>query len=308
MTLKALLLTLAGLAALAPPALGGSYRVDSPPQICSGEAFADQIGTNGRDRLVAGRRAERLWGLAGPDVLKGSPNRATCLFGGRQGDALALAGGGGAAFGEQGGDLITGSPADDLLDGGDGGDYLVGGPGNDWLTGAAGIDGFNGGPGDDLFDTADDQAEIVDCGEGADLVAADRADLLIGCERSSLIGEPLPKLSAVPRAAQSDEIVRARLRVPLAARAGGYRIVVGAAPEGRGCPQVGDEVTRLPAPGRRVRKGQTVRIGLRPPAGGWCTGDVTAVVALARECVKAGSACPTPPPPEPIARLAFRSR
>lgn len=267
----ALLAAALGTAAL--PAVAGarpSHVPDKPPPPCDADLFADQIGTAGADTLTAPARPERLWGLAGADTLTGSPTRAACLFGGRGDDRLDLAQGGGVIWAEDGNDTLLGSPVMDRLHGGDGRDV------------------FSAGDADDELDARDGTAEVVDCGGGSDTAEADRADLLLGCERASIAGPPTPRLTARPRAAARSSIVRVSYRVPEAARAGAYRIVLTT-----GAPR---ELTRFPMPGHRVRTHQVVRIGLRPPADGWRSGLQRAVIVLYR----GGGATP-----EPVARLRF---
>jgi len=269
---RALILAAAlGTAALPSAAVATPSHVPAkPPPPCDAQLFADQIGTPGRDALTAPDRPERLWGLAGDDTLTGSPTRAACLFGGRGDDHLDLAAGGGVIWAEDGDDMLVGSPLMDRLHGGDG------------------RDAFAAGAQDDVLDARDGNAEVVDCGAGTDRATADRADLLLGCEKTAIAGRPTPMLTTQPRAAARSTIVRVSYRVPLAARAGAYRILLTT-----GAPR---ELTRFPMPGRRVRARQRVRIGLRPPAEGWGKGLERAVIVLYR----AGGATP-----EPVARLRF---
>jgi hypothetical protein len=275
------LLLCASVAGAAP-----NYQPGSPPSACAGDGLADQIGTDRSDRLTAPTRAERLWGLGGPDRLTGSSTRATCLFGGRDGDVLDLAAGGGMAWGEAGGDTILGGPLADTLNGG------------------PGVDAFAAGAGDDLIQARDGNAEVVDCGPGHDLVDADRSDLLIGCEVAVLSGRSTPSLTPEPRAAATSAIVRVRFTVPRAARAGAYRVLLTTGARSAGCANGPLELTRLPMPGHAVRAGQVVRIGLRPPAGGWCSGVERAAIVLHPACAK-GARCLVAPPAEPVARLRF---
>jgi hypothetical protein len=290
-------------AVLAAPA-AASYAPGAPPDVCAGNVFSDQIGTEGRDVLHAARRPERLWGLAGADVLRGSSTRASCLLGGRDSDILALGAGGGVAFGEHGSDLLTGSPLDDVLDGGSGNDSLLGGEGRDVMVGGDGADGYAAGAGDDLIASDDGRAEVVDCGDGADLVSADRSDALLGCEAAARSGPLLPELLPVPSAARRDQIVRVRFRAPEAATTGAYRLVLVRGPHGPGCPAPGLELTRLPGWGSKILAGRRVTVGLRPPPGGWCTGEVFAVLVVARPCASVRG-CAAAPPAQPLARVSF---
>jgi hypothetical protein len=78
---------------------------------------------------------------------------------------------------------MFGNEGDDRLSGGSGADRLTGGSGDDELEGGAGSDRLAGGSGDDRITSADDRRETVSCGAGRDVVRADRADRLSGCER-----------------------------------------------------------------------------------------------------------------------------
>jgi hypothetical protein len=247
-----------------------AYRPTAPPPLCAGTLFADRIGSARADAFTAGPRPQRLWGMAGDDRLTGSSTRATCLFGGQGDDVLRLGAGGGVAYGEAGDDVISGGPLDDVLSGAAGRDVLRGRAGNDRLLGGRGVDALHGGPGDDWIDAADGRAEVVRCGSGHDRVDADGVDVLIGCEEARRTGPWLPTLTTRPHLAARGEIVRFRARVPRAAPAGAYRVLATS-----GC-----EPGRVLATLRRVGRPRTVRLGLRPPAGGWCAQQVTAVLVL----------------------------
>jgi hypothetical protein len=295
-----LALALAGAAAAAPGARADVRRPGDPPPLCQGNLFADQIGTPGQDLLRAGNRAERLWGMDGDDLLLGSDRRASCLFGGRGADELALGAGGGLAVGEPGDDLLLGGPLDDVLLGGDGDDTIAGGPGDDVIDGNGGVDAIDAGPGDDHVTAVDGRAEFVDCGPGTDDARTDRSDVVIGCEHLVRVGTALPRLAPSPTAASAAAIVRVHFRVHRRAPGGAYRIVMITGAQGRACAGGPLELTRL----RRVHRGQFVRVGLRPPAGGWCPGPIKAVLARYDPC-RAGSACLSAPPARPLARIEF---
>lgn len=267
----------------AVPAHATGFRPGDPPALCAGQLFADQIGTDRAERLEAARRPERLWGLGGADVLTGSPTRASCLFGGTDRDRLTLGGGGGAAFGETGADALTGGLLDDVLRGGAGEDTLDGGPGADTLDGGSGRDALAAGAGDDLVDAADGVAEVVDCGAGQDLVAADRLDALIGCESPALAGP------AARRAAPDSSNTRVRFTAPARGR---YRVLWLQAP------------CAVPTTALGVLKAGRRTVRLRPPA---CAGAYRAAIALAPTCRK-GQRCLAPPPLQPVARLDFSVR
>ena len=314
----------AAAAGLAPAAAEARYQPSQPvPALCSGAFFTDTFGTPGADSLGAGARAQRMWGMTGSDDLRGSATRASCLCGGQGADSLALGTGGGVAFGEDGNDLLAGSTLDDFLYGMDGADVLAGADGADTLRGGRGIDTFDGGPGADMLDARDRRAEVVVCGDGPDSVVADRQDALIGCESVKLEGAPPRRLAARPYRAKRRSVVRIAFRVPESARAGAYRVIAVSGARRPGCADGPFEVARV----RAVRKGQRVRLGLRPPRGGWCSGLRRAIVVHVRPC---GRGCPGEPavqatraarpyalpavtdagerPAEPLARLEFRVR
>ena len=292
------------MAALLPAAAGAaaSRLPGHPPALCAGNLFSDDIGTNGSDTLTASNRPMRLWGRAGPDRLTGSATRASCLFGGRDPDVLRLLDGGGLAIGEHGSDLLAGGGRDDVLLGGDGNDVLVGGAGNDTLDGNRGVDGFAAGPGDDHVAARDGRAEIVDCGAGEDSAVTDRVDVVLGCEHATRSGVALPYLVPSPRAAAQDGRVSFVFHVPEAARRGGYRVLLLTGAQGRDCAGGPRDIVRL----GKVRAEARVRVTVRPPARGWCPGLVKLAVVLHRSC-KARRGCAAPPPPEPLARLSFRT-
>jgi RTX calcium-binding nonapeptide repeat (4 copies) len=98
-------------------------------------------GSAGRNVIVGGPLADRLYGLAGNDLLRGRAGNDR-LFGGRGRDSV---------FGDAGADLIDGGP---------GRDRLVGGRGSDRIR------------------ARDRELDMVNCGAGRDRVVADRRDRL----------------------------------------------------------------------------------------------------------------------------------
>jgi hypothetical protein len=267
--------------AVAGPAAADDFDYASgppsrPPALCRGDAFADIVGTREGDSLRAPPRATRLWGLGGDDRLAGSQTRASCLIGGRGDDRLLLDHGGGVAFGNAGRDLVVGSPLGDVVK-----------PGG-------GLDGVSASGGDDKITVRDRAPEVVDCGEGDDIVKADRIDVLIGCESVDISGREAPRLDPQPREVGRHGRVRVRLVVPRGARAGAYRVLYVTTSDGRSCRGGPLELARLGA----VRRGQRVRIVLHEP-GGWCPGSGKAVIVR------------NPPdglPPVGVARLSFSVR
>jgi hypothetical protein len=96
-------------------------------------------GSAGRNVIVGGPLADRLYGLGGNDLLRGRAGNDR-LFGGRGRDSV---------FGDTGADLV------------------VGGPGRDRLV---------GGRGSDRIRARDRELDVVNCGAGRDRVVADRQD------------------------------------------------------------------------------------------------------------------------------------
>jgi hypothetical protein len=113
-------------------------------------------GTSARPRVTPKRRIVRR-GSAGPNVLVGGPLA----------DRL---------FGLAGNDLLRGRAGDDLLDGGAGRDRIFGDRGADLLIGGRGRDRLVGGRGGDRIRARDGQLDTVDCGAGRDRALADRRD------------------------------------------------------------------------------------------------------------------------------------
>ncbi len=242
-----------------------------PPAICAGSAFVDIVGTPGDDDLRAFSRATRVWGLAGNDRLTGSATRASCLLGGNGNDVLNLGAGGGVAHGNRGRDLVLGSGLGDVIN-----------PGRD-------ADLVTSGAGDDKLSVRDGNAEIVDCGAGADQVRGDRVDLTIGCESRNLTGPPAVQPRPRPARPYNGDAVRFTLFPPRSAAAGVYRV---------------QYLARCRAPVTvatlgRVRKERAVRVVARPPNQGWCRGRGR--LAVIRE---PGYGLPT----VPVARVSFAVR
>ena len=171
------------------------------PSPLPGACANQRLGTAGSDLLDGTAAGDTLRGLAGNDRLNGFAGR-DCLFGGTGVDRLRggsdidrLAGNGGndSASGGAGNDRASGGAGNDKLAGGAGNDKLSGGAGNDKLSGGAGKDtiaagkGTNtisAGGGADVVNAANNKADRVDCGTGADKVRADKEDALAGCERA----------------------------------------------------------------------------------------------------------------------------
>lgn len=260
-------------AALAVPATAAAgLQPGAPPMICAADAFTDVVGTPGDDTLISPNRAERVYGLRGADRMLGSRTRATCLFGGAGHDALNLNAGGGVAWGEEGRDTIYGSALGDVVDGG------------------PAVDLVGSGAGPDKISVRDGAAEIVNCGDGDDIVRADRADVLIACESVTATGRPGNALVARPRVTDIGGTVRARFTAP---RGGTYRVLYVTPADGRNCSGGPSQLAAYP----RLARRQRVRIVLRRPERGWCEGISRAVVAHDPEDGR---------PLAPVARIQFR--
>lgn len=99
----------------------------------------------------------------------------------------------GIAPGTNGKDTITGTPQADQLNGRGGNDTIEGGRGNDTLIGGKGRDVLDGGRGGDSINARDGRPDVISCGGGADVVRADRKDVVApDCEDVRLLGEPPP--------------------------------------------------------------------------------------------------------------------
>jgi Ca2+-binding RTX toxin-like protein len=129
------------------------YRSRSSPLAVSLDGTANDGAAEERDNVQAD--IQRVLGGSAGDTLDGSdgPN---FLYGGLGSDYLN---------GRRGRDTLRGDPGDDYIDGGPGPNSLYGGPGIDLLRARDGR-----------------RDRVVSCGEGVDLVIADRRDVVTGCE------------------------------------------------------------------------------------------------------------------------------
>jgi serine protease AprX len=115
-------------------------------------------------------------GTAGADTLRGTGGS----------DVLLGKGGNDVLIGLAGDDSLFGGAGNDRLSGGEGNDRLDGGPGSDRLTGGPGRDQLAAGSGKDLLVVRDGSRDRVACGLGADVVVADRRDVVArDCESVS---------------------------------------------------------------------------------------------------------------------------
>jgi hypothetical protein len=135
------------------------------------------------DLQVGNALANVMCGRGGSDVLRGLDGD-DALFGDR---CRPRAGGSGpraAAAAASGKDHIFGGRGDDRLFGGARHDRLHGGPGRDLLHAGRARDLLRSGSGDDVLLVRDGARDHVTCGNGQDVVIADRRDHLAGCERA----------------------------------------------------------------------------------------------------------------------------
>lgn len=137
---------------------------------------AARTGTRKRNVITGTPLGDLIRALAGNDVVKARAGD-DCVFGGAGNDELA---------GGEGDDKLDGGSGNDKLNGGAGDDKLSGGSGNDRLIDRSGQNVLVGGAGNDEIDARNKVGDVVKCGKGRDVVRADRADKLSGCERRQL--------------------------------------------------------------------------------------------------------------------------
>lgn len=167
---------------------------DGDDSITTGDEAAYVFGGAGDDTLAVGEGAAALFGGDGNDMLTGSDVINA------DGTASAYLDGG------AGDDIIHGGDGHEVIEGGEhgadsgvaGNDTLFGGGGDDLIRGGYGADILSGGSGDDVIDhmgraeervTAehrdfnwhiDNDADILDGGDGNDTLIFDRADTATG--------------------------------------------------------------------------------------------------------------------------------
>ncbi len=125
-----------------------------------GSRFADFLNGTGAHELFKG--------LAGPDLINGRGGH-DMAYGGRGRDLLKLGNGSDTAYGGKGPDTLNLGSGHDVAYGGRGADLLIGGKGRDKLY---------GGNGHDTFRVRDGKKDMVDCGNGKDIVIADAKDVI----------------------------------------------------------------------------------------------------------------------------------
>lgn len=128
----------------------GNNRIDA------GKGHDYVSGLGGNDTLLGGNGYDRLCGGIGSDMLRG----------GKQDDTL---------FGNTGADTLHGEAGNDRLDGGAKADRLFGGAGKDTLIDGGGSDRLTGGAGADVFVLKQDRVtdRIMDFQDGVDRIDLD---------------------------------------------------------------------------------------------------------------------------------------
>jgi hypothetical protein len=155
-----------------------------------------QLGDNhGNDRINGGPGDDHLTGHGGTDRIDGGPGT----------DAIDGLGGDDIITGGDGTDILDGGAGNDTLDGGADSDILQGGFGDDTLIGGPGSDTLQGQQGADRIDARDGGPDRIDCGEDADVVALDVADMTFatpawGCEHGIVNGGLLAGTAPTQRA------------------------------------------------------------------------------------------------------------
>ena len=185
-------------------------------------------------------------------------------------------------YGGAGDDVLRGDAGPNLLQGGAGDDVVDGREGDDVLFGATGRDQVLGGTGDDELaaDWAIDEGasrptaeqpertgDVLDCGDGSDIVTEQAGDILHSCERLELpLGILAPDFDPRPRLDGRSAVLRLRCSVVL--RAGtrhGCRVRVTLSAGGR---RLGSRIVRVKGQSDAVRvpargRPDAVRVRLR---------------------------------------------
>ena len=147
----------------------------------AGEGDDCAIAGPGNDRVFGGSGTDTLDGETGDDLLAGGAGNDGIRGGAGRHRMLGAAGADRIAGGV-GSDIADGGGGNDVIDAGTGADRVLGGPGADRLSGGRGPDDVRAGAGDDRVAARDGTPDRVDCGPGRDVVAADRLDVVSGCE------------------------------------------------------------------------------------------------------------------------------
>jgi Ca2+-binding RTX toxin-like protein len=112
-------------------------------------------------------------GTAKADTMRGTPYA----------DVLDGLAGADRIFGNAGSDILIGGAGKDTIDAGKGADRLFGNAAGDMLVGGAGKDTIDAGKGNDTIRARDKTRDVILCGAGTDTVVADKADVVVGCEK-----------------------------------------------------------------------------------------------------------------------------
>ena len=180
----------------------------------------DRISGNAGDDVLSGDAPgvgdrtsfDWVWGGDGNDKITGGDSRDR-LHGGRGNDE---------ANGNGGRDIMSGGEGDDLQNGGNGNDRIFanlgadttnGGDGNDdlWALARGDVSGpndlvgdtLNGDAGKDTFHVRDGEQDNINCGEGRDVVIADRLDVVDGSCEVTRRADPKPREDAQENATQA---------------------------------------------------------------------------------------------------------
>ena len=165
--------------------VSGTRLTFRPAGQLPGDCANEESLTNTHDDFDGGRFGDKIWGMAGDDVVRGMAGN-DCLYGGLGHDQLSgqtgrdlLRGGQGQdrLFGQESHDRLLGESGADHLDGGTGNDVLEGGDQGDTLIGDEGRDTLDGGDGPDVIRASDGEPDIIFCREGVDVVRADSRDV-----------------------------------------------------------------------------------------------------------------------------------
>ena len=174
------------------------------------------------DPGLGGPGNDRVYGMAGTDVLRGGPGNDH-LGGGADDDLVAGGPGDDFVGGSSGMDRVNGGPGGDELHGWTGEDVLSGNAGDDELRGERDPDVLRGGAGNDHLRSSERDSAVVDQffgGPGNDRIV-DLARLLAQTPMTAHGGpgnDFIRLLDVIVRAGAGDDLVILR-NVPSAARA-----------------------------------------------------------------------------------------
>jgi hypothetical protein len=205
---------------------GGTDGIDMGPGDDRVNEDQLRLADNGRDVIAGGEGNDHLNGQAGTQTLLGGPGA----------DSLEGYAGDDILHGDAGNDVVSDGGGRNVLEGGEGNDLLMGGVGDDVLVGGPGADGLEGRQGFDRIDARDGGVDRVECGEDADTILADPADVAAagqtwGCESGSVAGGPLAGTAPLQRGiarggllVQVSCVIACRASVTATIRAGRRRI------------------------------------------------------------------------------------